>query len=377
MTRNALIDLACVLLLAQVFVGQSTISFVAIGLVGLYVLPVLFQANLKGHFFIIGCFALMLVFGVNSAPMYDYRPIYYLALGISCYVIGNHYAERQVDAVRISRFLLIAFFVGFAVLAATKGYSPSAINTYLPNASRNYVSSVALFLQLFYSVAYWLKQRHFPRITPLLTFGISVLCIGRTGIALSFVVAAVSYAEVYLRRPVFWTLVLSATTVPLLMFLVPPALESIATGTNFQRGVYSLQRDLFLREYLSHITEGTRILTGGNLADLPSIVKYSRNINPHNSYIRGHAYFGLAHTISVGLWLLYIVFLAVKKRHFLTIALLMTYPVRAAFDTLAFFGLFDFVFFFGLLAIAKTPQRRQVTSEVARSRPNPTRPVAS
>lgn len=115
-----------------------------------------------------------------------------------------------------------------------------------------------------------------------------------------------------------------------------------------QRGLESSERSLFIDSYLDKLNLFT-ILFGVTSDQYPFTLF---NGNFHNSFLGGHASFGL---LFIG-FTVYIIQLLVRKvfSSFFLVILALTILVRSYTDTIMFIGYFDFILFVLLYKIAKS-----------------------
>ncbi|WP_420962365.1 hypothetical protein [Brucella sp. IR073] len=357
------------------------------------------------------CLAGVILFSLVNALEYHYRPVYYGLLAVSTVLIGHHIAKSG-KALPLASILYFSYLVILAICAVMFGASPEDINTYFPNVSRNGVSAAAIFLQIFYSTAYFREKKEAPLITPVITLLICILCYGRSGSGFGFALLIASCAQVIIgkrsfiqplialvigsalmayalagpqisaairsvmasrpapvivtqpapsvgSKPAAKSTVAPASTPPLTTRapVAPPPAQTAYSGWS-RAGLQSV-RWRMASEYVSAL-DLKAVVLGGALTASPAIVAH--NMNPHNSFIRGHAYFGIAYLVLIAT-----VFFSALRRmkggDIFLVTLLGIYAGRAFFDAFSLFDCLDFVFFFTAFSIS--PPKHQPQEEIA------------
>lgn len=315
---------------------------------------------------------------VWSGPMYAWRPTYYALLGWCSIVVAFEYSKNNANALQASRLLYFGFLAALCLLAPIKGVSPEAFNTYFPNSSRNGISAALIFLQVFYSAACFIRTGRAPSITPILTFAICVMLFGRSGIMVSAAIVAVTVAQNLRAAPVksiasamvAGSVLITVTLFPMLPaeLAAPPVaaneqMEAPSNGlgdrvddpalSEFRLGLYSI-RSVMMAEYVQRLTPST-VLFGVPLTSVPWIAEYRGNA--HNSFLRGHAYFGLPYLLLIG----GIIGVALKsgwhQRQFFVLSLMLLFSGRAFFDSVALFDVFDVGFFYCFFLLTRPVAR--------------------
>src|SRR5690606_33065956 len=114
----------------------------------------------------------------------DGRAVYYSVMFLVSFLLAStmHSSISKRDVLWISKASICTYlsFVGF--LGFYIGFDPESMNEFFPNSSRNIVSGIALILQVFYSTLFYLVRGKLPLITALLTFALSCVAFGRSGI---------------------------------------------------------------------------------------------------------------------------------------------------------------------------------------------------
>ena len=344
--------------------------------------------------------AMLLVALVNGAE-YQGRTIYYLAVGCSVAFACHAMTEKTELALVIARGLLFGFVAIVVAYMPFKGINPDDFNHYFPNSSRNGISAFLLFFQIFYSAAYYLKHRRAPLVTPMMTLLLCIPLYGRSGTLIAAAIVVVSCIAV--ARTQRWQAIAAAFGTAAIMAIVlfpdivhlpelPEALpEAVVTApvdptappapvapqvvppapaqtvqqappqvittpapdpgiSEWRRGLRTV-RTTMAAEYISILTP-MDLLLGASLSSAPSIAAHG--LNPHNSFIRGHAYFGVPYLLMMIGMFVSAAMAAWRTGHWFLFALMVVFAARAYLDAFALFDLFDFGFFFSYFSLTNS-----------------------
>src|SRR6185312_3219862 len=92
-------------------------------------------------------FFLIMMLSIYNGQYNNYRSFYYFLVGAICFFIGRSLSRNINHALNISFALIVSYFLLFFAYGLAIGFSPSALDSFFPNSSRNGVSAIALFLQ--------------------------------------------------------------------------------------------------------------------------------------------------------------------------------------------------------------------------------------
>lgn len=279
--------------------------------------------------------------------------VFYIFVSLIMFFISSWLVGQDKLIVKNAAFLaLLLFFLFFVISGYKLGFQADNINYFLINSSRNIVSATAIFLQILYSSLYYRVCGRLPIITPVITFILCFLSFGRTGLVLSFLILLFTFFTFFNYKN-SKKIVLGFCVFCLILCIIIISnyewfYHFIVESTNFKSGV-DTPRNQMLIDYFNYIDYYYFIL-GVDLNDIPSIMFYSGN--PHNSYVFGHANYGV-------FYLLYIfnVFSLVffsgffYKRVSIYLVLLFVFLSRLFFDLISLFGLFDFILYLILFVL--------------------------
>jgi hypothetical protein len=222
------------------------------------------------------------------------------------------------------------------------------INDVFKMASRNVFSVIAITSTvLVYLIS--IKQNKIIYVWPaLITFLISVLSVGRSGIITSlFLLLSLIY--IYINNSGL------KSRVSLFLFFLIPGLFFVIFNFNqivlflntleqlehlVKDGFESAERSIVVYSYLNNLDYLT-VFTGLNYADI--FIFQHLEMNPHNSYISLHHYVGFV-SIIIFIYILKSLYRYLRST-MIVFCIFLTLLVRAWSDTIFFFSFYDFFFY--------------------------------
>lgn len=277
---------------------------------------------------ILSTLAILLAFTASSPNEYTSK-FSYLPLGLNAFFISILF--QGVNALKLIYYFNLALNIIVFYLAVKSGFNPYFGDDIIINASRNIVNGYLIF-----GIVYYLffcitldKKIYLPLI---LLFTINcILLYGRSGIAISTMLLAFSIFKVY-RKPVIAIISL------FLLFSFNYIYQYIVSSTKFSSGLESV-RPIIYDEYFSLLSL-TDIVFGRSIHNCCSFI-VSLGGNPHNSFLHGHMFHGIAHT---GLFVIITLVIILTKNINLIFLMLILY-LRHSLDWLGLFSITDAVIF--------------------------------
>lgn len=205
----------------------------------------------------------------------------------------NHVVYKRASFVVLA--LAQAIIIGFFVVRGTTGFP---LDEMLAQTSSNGITSIIICLQINLCVANMLVSRKLSFLTASITLYICIIGYGRGSILAAGLIWAVTaaYASAALGRST--RLIVGALLVATIAYVGITSyytiFDFIESNTKVGSGLYDDARATINQEYWSRMT-GIYIIIGASFDG--SIVERFFNGNPHNSYIRGHHYLGLAYIL--------------------------------------------------------------------------------
>jgi len=277
----------------------------------------------------------------------NYRGAFYGVLAIFNLLMAHWLVNQPTFLLyKVSLASLLFFYIFFILSGIKYGFSPIDLENFFLNSSRNMVSASVLILQIMYSVIYYRVNKKLPLLTPIITLLICILAYGRSGIFLSSAVLLYSiyknYSIVALIKYSSIILIIPIISLNILDIGIESIFSAIVEKTNLSSGLKSSRKDM-IYDYIKSMNLESFIF-GYDLSKIPSIAFY--NNNPHNSYILNHSRYGLLYFI----FILYLFFLVLyewvkEPGKSVYVILLLILLIRAAIDSMALFGFYDFVYF--------------------------------
>ncbi|MFV5458430.1 hypothetical protein VXR09_15680 [Acinetobacter baumannii] len=294
----------------------------------------------------------ILLFSFSSLFSRSY-PYYYssaiLLYGVCSFIIASGFFRLRNRA-EFSLFFyciyLIFLWFNFYKLGF---FNPDGYDTIFNNSSRNIVSAFLLLITMFVGASYYIEEKKQPILIYIFTLVSSVILFGRSGIAISFLLLCYAFYDNYGKK-IYWLLIF----LPLFVFLYlkySGVVEYyLMEETSFKYGLESPRKNM-LNEYMSGILYSPQdLLWGRRYADCcATVVQYGDN--PHNSFIVGHARYGIFHTIFFILLFLSTLFY-IKKKPVLIFFVVLIFG-RYLVDQLGLFSPLDFVVVYIFLLIFK------------------------
>ncbi|HGY2578616.1 TPA: hypothetical protein ACNVSO_004205 [Providencia stuartii] len=265
--------------------------------------------------------------------------LYILTPCIICYGVYKSKHEILISRVFFYSFFFytIPFFISIGVS------NPDGYNEILSGASRNIVGAIFILLSCFHIAVNIKVNNKYPFLVPLISFICCVMLFGRSGIIISFFILSLCALNIFNKKYTFFILLLVATIVLYYMIEIQ---EFIMTKTNLAMGSES-PRSLMIKQYLTATNLQGFIFGNDYYECCTEIIKY--RVNPHNSFIMGHARYGISHTIIV-ICLLSYTFI---KSRFSAVILLLVIFSRYFVDQIGLFSPMDFIIIYIVFCLPK------------------------
>lgn len=255
----------------------------------------------------------------------------YLAIliGLSTFILsfifrGNSAYRMLFYFTLISNMLIL--YIGYK-----HQFNPDFGNSIFINNSRNIVSAYLIFVTIYYLLFCYILDKKISLSILVLLFINCLILYGRTGVVLS------SLLLVYGLYKRFGNIIFIGVISTLLISL-NFIYKLIIDSTNFATGI-DTPRTILFKEYISGMTTQD-VLFGRSIQHCCStIVAYSNN--PHNSFLMGHSFYGLTHTLLF--FMIFTVILWSRKLELIFFSLIIF--IRYGVDSFGLFGFPDLVLF--------------------------------
>jgi hypothetical protein len=271
-------------------------------------------------------------------------PIVHAALTPILFLYARNLVDRPLEhgfMVLRSTYWWFTSIIGIGI--GLKWGEPEPLGALVPWAGTNGIPTYLIVVQSVYSLLFYFREGRLPLLSCLATVVISVIGLGRGSIIISITfflfscVANVVQEARGFRSRVFLKLSLGlGLTVAFGYFFwsqVAEALTSWYAGSRLSLGLYDEYRAEMIQTYIRQLS-GFNLIFGAGYEGT-AIMFYDRN--PHNSFVRAHAFFGL---YSLFLILLPVAAIIFSKRVFrqklVAVVLLSLVLVRATTEPILF-----------------------------------------
>jgi hypothetical protein len=284
--------------------------------------------------------------------------IYFLAAPAFAYFVS-----RSVINTRVLYLVLICIY-SYLIKLSLSSSDGEELNLVFEMASRNVFSVIAITSTvLVYLIS--IKQNEIIYIWPaVITFLISVLSVGRSGIITSlFLLIGLIYIYINKRGLKFRLVMLFCILVPCIFIIILKYNEFIMIFDNIDTlshltkdGFESAERSEVLSSYLSNLNF-LNFFTGVNYSNI--FIFQHLEMNPHNSFIRFHYFTGI---VSIIFFIYcfkasYYYFRSTK----LVFIIFLTLLLRGWTDAIFFFSFYDFLIY---LLIFQTNKFTKVNAQI-------------
>ena len=311
--------------------------------VGLLLIPLLYESSSRNGLLLVVMGMLVIAFSLPSLIWSEGKSFFLVITLFSNLAVA--WAVFRLD---VARYFFDWFFFFFLLLTAFLvffgGYGPDEFNSFLSGYSRNSYSALLIAAACGYMVSCCWQGRKLSILVMLAFFLVHFPLYGRSGIAVSgLLFFAALFSRLSLLRVRYVALVVALVLVVIIPFLgeLSGFIGQGLDRTNFARGFESV-RGKMLEDYIGSM-DVVSLFFGYNFSELEAIKIYGDG-NPHNAYIRLHGYLGVFFAVFVLFWLASSIFLLVDRLYLMFFVSVLVF-VRAFFDIIYLFNLFDFFFF--------------------------------
>ena len=306
-------------------------------------------------------FVLMLLIFFSLINLYrlDIQKIFYLGITISSIFVGKVMSDGfEGDTVKLA-FLFYFSSIGVILLyIAIAGYGIFSFSESSAAESRNRLSALLIFSQIFISHSLYSKNYKLPIIFPFVTFIFSLVLYGRSGIICAALILLFSFIF-YMRKKKLLFIVLIALIVLFGICGYDYIYLLFEQNTNFASGLESSRADM-IELYIGSL-DLIQFLFGRDLMSIDLIKFYDGN--PHNSLIFGHSLMGIPYIILLVYFIVYLIVI----RAWIGVFFVLVFIMRAFADTVALPGIYDSIFFY--IYFSSIKKMRKNCNEYTRHQP--------
>lgn len=229
------------------------------------------------------------------------------------------------------------FLIIFFCLHTIKGATPDEIFL----ISRNLISVLLLITTSYYIISAHQNNKKISLVLLTSSLILAIWATGRSGIIVFTIllISVIFFAPQYKKYRLIYVILFFTGVFFVYMYFFTDLLSSgLSRFVNY--GIEDNARSDANLTYLSTIKENfIYLLVGAPLKEIAPIVELK--LNPHNSIIRLHVYYGLVGPLMLSYLFLRTIFFFIKKRHFIYLSLLGCLLIRSSVDSIAFHGPLD------------------------------------
>ncbi|ADO76492.1 O-antigen polymerase [Halanaerobium praevalens] len=276
-------------------------------------------------------------------------PLFFLINFLSSIILAIFLYIKTERSIKLSKRIFLFLVIWFIFEGLQHGFSPKNINHYFLNSSRNSVSMIFIFSCIFLYLSYLNGNKNISLLPSIVLLIIAFMSYGRSGIILSAVIFISIWVYINFDNLSSLKLTLFFICSILMLFLLINLGSYIFTNTRLSAGLES-PRFLINEAYFNEI-DIVNLIVGFDYRKISIISQY--NNNPHNSFILLHYNIGLGSIFLLVVILIYFIkgLINYSLKNILIIIFCLVFLLRVFFDTIAFIGIYDFLFFYSLLSI--------------------------
>jgi hypothetical protein len=260
---------------------------------------------------------------------------------------------------KASKVSLLAFQIFVIVAILFAGFDNFPVDVPLekvvPGSSANGITSYLIVLQINYCIISFLLFRRIPYLTILLTISIAMTGYGRGSIISSLAILVVSLLINAARKggAVFFLTIGSIVGIVLTaaIFFYDEIYFFIAANTKLTAGIQDASRIMVIEQYLAKM-DGFTFFFGADYSN--TTIEQYLNGNPHNSFIRGHHFFGLPYLLFI---LVFPIYAILRRRYMIEWVyyslLVIIFMFRIFSEPIVFPTLLDFYVWAIFLLVAR------------------------
>ncbi len=219
----------------------------------------------------------------------------------------------------------------------------------MPGTSTNGIPSYLIILQSSLSIFNYRVNNKLPYFSPLITFIVCIIGIGRSSLVISFLILIGTFYFNFItsRNKInSKSLLISFVIIIGIYFLGLEVYENIFRITKLSAGFELYHRSKLLNAYLNNMNFIDLIIGKDYSGSIIEFVYYN---NPHNSLIRAHSYMGLPYFLTIILSPFIIIFQNYNYKYKIMITFFSLALIARSFtDPILFPTLLDFFYFLNI-----------------------------
>ncbi|MDB2357137.1 hypothetical protein N9W10_03125 [Gammaproteobacteria bacterium] len=279
-------------------------------------------------------------------------PYIYLLLFPVLVIFASLYAKQPINAIKSSLSYSFWVLIILTLSAVLKnGFSATPLEQLIPGTSTNGIPSYFIVLFVALAISSLISEGRMPVVASIATFIIAILGVGRGSIIVAAILLLFSLSFAFFSSKIRPGYKLSLVLLAVLLAIIYIAnnfieilimFETVLEGSKFANGIWDEHRAKIIMEYIAKIDVLPFILGADYIGT--SILDFYDG-NPHNSYIRVHAFYGLWGVLCIFIPLILLAFKDVNWHLKLSIFFLIGCALlRATSEPIFFPSLLDFFY---------------------------------
>ncbi|WP_405077683.1 hypothetical protein [Pectobacterium versatile] len=241
----------------------------------------------------------------------------------------------------LSEIVFYSYFLFMLPKFLSVGFNFDEYNHILYEASRNILGSFFIILSSFHILACKKNRLQFPLLIPFISFVSCVLLYGRSSILLSFFLL---FYGLVIRYKIKFPIVVAVVIIFFGGYFSVEIYDFIMQKTNFAIGLKT-ERTVMLGEYFSSMSTYSFFFGQDFQQCCQYIVSFESN--PHNSFVMGHARYGISHTLIF----IFFSFYVFKQKDLELALIFLLISARYFVDQIGLFSPLDFVYLYMVVVL--------------------------
>ena len=347
------LDAAVISLFLILFAFQSPLTLISCyGLSALYVLFRWDYISIRRSIFTYYLWAACLFLPAMSLFNHGITPYVYLLLFPVLVLFASLYAKQPINAIKSSLSCSFWMLIILTLSAVFKnGYSTEPLEQLIPGTSTNGIPSYFIVLFVALAISSLISVGRMPVVASIATLIVAILGVGRGSIIVAAILLLFSLSFTFFRskmRPGYKSSIILLAVLVAIIFIannfneILITFETLVKGSKFSNGIWDEHRAKIIMEYIAKI-DALPFILGADYIGTSILDFYDGN--PHNSYIRVHAFYGLWGVLCVFIPLILLAVKDVEWQLKLSILFLIGCALlRATSEPIFFPSLLDFFY---------------------------------
>lgn len=352
--RHFIVDTFFISAFLTLFAAQQSFSLLACYFLSFFYLLIQKDAisinkKLLTFYLVVAVFFIPAILSIN----HGYTPIIYFIMYPLLFLFAKTYSKKNIFSITFSlkySFWILSILICIGIYLNSD--KPDPLEGLIPGTSTNGITSYLIVLYIAYSIASLSAFGHLPIYAGFLNLIISIFGLGRGSILVAglLLIFVLSFQFYCLRvKNLYKLLLLTAFILLCAAYVISywnqlmTIGEDIISASKFAGGLYDEARAIMISEYAAKI-DILHFFLGADYWGTSIINRFDGN--PHNSFIRAHAFFGFWGLVMIFLPLLIILGKKVNWQYkFVVLFLIFSALLRAITEPIFFPSMLDFFYF--------------------------------